>query len=90
MAKAKTTKVSLKDLLLLSGYPDIDVALLIPCENCKGQGSYPMHLSGGPYGFDQSWIEQCPHCFKEYGKPTGKRLVKVPLMELVSFIREHH
>jgi hypothetical protein len=79
------SEVNLSELLL-SGNTGVDVAFFIPCPHCVGQGRIPMFLEGGPHGVDQNWLETCRHCYKEYGRATGKKLVKVPLADLVSYV----
>ena len=79
-------KVDLKSLLLQG--KDIEIGVFISCPYCAGQGSFPMSCAGGPYGQDQNWLQTCNRCHKEHGKSTGKMLVKVPLKDLVGYIKE--
>ena len=71
---------------LLDGDTDIDIAIFTSCDYCGGRGVVNYQYRGGPWGLDQTLTENCAHCHKEYGAATGKRLVKVPLSELVSYI----
>ena len=66
---------------------DVDVALFVTCSHCQGLATYKLTLKGGPYGTDRTYDENCRKCYQENGKATGKRMVKVPLSDLVRGIK---
>ncbi len=78
--------VSIKELLLSGN--SIDVALFIVCPHCGGLATYKVTQKGGPYGTDRTYEENCRKCYQENGKATGKKMVKMPLQELVTAIRD--
>lgn len=76
------TEVNLRQLLLGGNKPRI--AVFVECNQCIGQGKYPVYSKGGPYGVDQNRLETCRKCYNA----SGKRLVTVDFDELVSIVRE--
>ncbi len=76
------TQPSIKDIIDKGEIPD--VAFFIDCATCAGQGKYPVHISGGPYGCDTDYLQSCNRCYKR----SGKRLVRVPFDELVRAVKE--
>lgn len=75
-------EVTLKQLLLAGEKPKI--AVFVECDRCIGQGHYPVHYSGGPYGLDRTYLESCRRCYNQ----SGSRLMTVDFDELVTLVRE--